>query len=171
MAVAVAVAEATASSQLEGPFVQKVDFTGFYVARFTPGQSLFGHLTEIMGQHDLARVVVLSGIGSLRDVTMRDLKDGIGLPINLDKTNEIVSSGPFELLSLEGSVVPMDGSPIIHLHGVMGMPDGSVIGGHLFEATVFSTLELFIAGVGGTDLRKHPSLITGLNEYRVGPES
>jgi predicted DNA-binding protein with PD1-like motif len=156
---------------LEGPFVQKVDLAGLYVARFTPGQDLFGRLTEIMGQHDLERVVVLSGIGSLQDVTMRDLKDGIGLPINLDKTNEIVNAGPFELLSLEGSVVPMDGNPIIHLHGVMGMPDGSVIGGHLFEGTVFSTLELFIAGVGGTDLRKQPSSTTGLNEYRVGPES
>ena len=116
---------------MEGPFVQKVDLAGLYVARFTPGQDLFGRLTEIMGQHDLERVVVLSGIGSLQDVTMRDLKDGIGLPINLDKTNEIVSAGPFELLSLEGSVVPMDGIPTIHLHGVMGMPDGSVIGGHL----------------------------------------
>jgi predicted DNA-binding protein with PD1-like motif len=65
----------------------------------------------------------------------------------------------------------MDGGPIIHLHGVMGMPDGSVIGGHLFEATVFSTLELFIAGVEGTDLRKQASPSTGLNEYRVGPDS
>ena len=56
-------------------------------------------------------MVVLSGIGSLQDVTMRDLKDGIGLPINLDKTNEIVNAGPFELLSLEGSVVRWTATP------------------------------------------------------------
>ena len=156
---------------MEESFVREVDFAGFYVARFTPGQDLFGRLTEVLAERELERIVVLSGIGSIQDVTMRDLKDGIERPIDLGKTNEIVSKGPFELLSLEGSVVPMDGSPIIHLHGVMGMPDGSVIGGHLFQATVFSTLELFIAGVTGTDLHKRASPITGLNEYRVGPQS
>ena len=156
---------------VEESFVQEVDFAGFYVARFTPDQDLFDRLKEILDERGLARIVVLSGIGSVQDVTMRDLKDGIDRPINLGKTNEIVSKGPFELLSLEGSVVPMDGSPIIHLHGVMGMPDGSVTGGHLFHARVFSTLELFIAGVAGTDLHKQPSPITGLNEYRVGPPS
>ena len=154
---------------MEESFVREVDLAGFYVARFTPDQDLFGRLREIMVERRLERILVLSGIGSVQDVTMRDLKDAIDRPIDLGKTNEIISKGPFELLSLEGSVVPMDGDPIIHLHGVMGMPDGSVIGGHLFEARVFTTLELFIAGVEGTDLQKRASPITGLNEYRVGP--
>lgn len=154
---------------MEESFVREVDFARFYVARFTPDQDLFGRLTDILAECGLYRIVVLSGIGSVQHITMRDLKDGIKRPIDLGKTNEIVSKGPFELLSLEGNVVPMHGRPIIHLHGVMGMPDGSVIGGHLFQATVFSTLELFIVGVAGTDLHKQASSITGLNEYHVGP--
>ena len=154
---------------MEDSFVRDVQLAQFLVARFTPEQDLFGRLKEIMVERRLDRIVVLSGIGSLDDVTMRDLNDGIQRPISLDKTNEIIRKGPFELLSLEGSVVPMDGAPVIHLHGVLGMPDGSVIGGHLFEARVFSTLELFVALVEGTDLHKHPSPVTGLNEYEVGP--
>ena len=154
---------------MEDSFVRDVQLAQFLVARFTPEQDLFGRLKEIMVERRLDRIVVLSGIGSLDDVTMRDLNDGIQRPISLDKTNEIIRKGPFELLSLEGSVVPMDGAPVIHLHGVLGMPDGSVIGGHLFEARVFSTLELFVASVEGTDLHKHPSPVTGLNEYEVGP--
>jgi predicted DNA-binding protein with PD1-like motif len=62
----------------------------------------------------------------------------------------------------------MDDEPVVHLHGVLGMPDGSVIGGHLFEARVFTTLELFIAGLEDTDLHKQRSEVTGLTEFRVG---
>ena len=98
---------------------------------------------------------------------MRDLKLQIKKPVDLSKTNEIIEEGPFELLSLEGSVVPMDGDPIVHLHAVMGLPDGGVIGGHLFQSQVFTTLELFIAGVTGIDLQKKRSPITGLTEYNI----
>ena len=156
---------------MKDSFVRSVNLTQAFVARFTPEQDLFGRLKEIMDERSLDRIVVLSGIGSLEEVTMRDLKDGIQRPISLDKTNEIIRKGPFELLSLEGSVVPMDGETVVHLHGVLGMPDGSVIGGHLFEARVFTTLELFVAAIDDTDLHKLPSTVTGLNEYHVGREA
>lgn len=153
---------------MEDSFVRDVRLDQFLVARFTPEQDLFERLREIMAERGLDRILVLSGIGSLEQVTMRDLKDGIQRPIDLDKTNEIIRGGPFELLSLEGSVVPMDGDPVIHLHGVLGTPDGSVIGGHLFAARVFTTLELFVAAISDTDLHKERSPVTGLTEYRVG---
>ena len=153
---------------MEDSFVSEVGLAQHLVARFTPDQDLFSRLKELMVERRLDRIVVLSGIGSLKNVTMRDLKEGIQPPIDLDKTNEIVREGPFELLSLEGSVVPMDGEPVVHLHGVLGMPDGSVIGGHLFQAQVFTTLELFVAALSDTDLHKERSPITGLTEFRVG---
>ena len=156
---------------VEQSFVRDVHMAQFLVARFTPDQDLFGRLREIMAERKLDRVLVLSGIGSLKNVTMRDLKEGIEPPIDLGKTNEIIRKGPFELLSMEGSVVPMDREAVVHLHGVLGMPDGSVIGGHLFEARVFTTLELFIAAMTGTDLNKQRSPVTGLTEFRVGIET
>lgn len=47
------------------------------VVRFTPDKDLFSRLKEIMEETTLDRLVVLSGIGSLKNVTMRDLKFGI----------------------------------------------------------------------------------------------
>lgn len=61
----------------------------------------------------------------------------------------------------------MDNELVVHLHAVLGLPDGGVIGGHLFEAKVFTTLELFVAGLADTDLQKKRSAITGLTEYYV----
>ena len=151
----------------EPSFVRQIDLDQFFVARFTPDQDLFGRLIEVMKVRELTRLVVLSGIGSLKNVTMRDLKLGINKPVDLSKTNEIIEEGPFELLSLEGSVVPMDGEPVVHLHAVMGLPDGGVIGGHLFQSQVFTTLELFIAGITDIDLQKKRSPITGLTEYHI----
>lgn len=164
-----AVGEATQATT-EPSFVRDVRMSQLLVARFTPDQDLFSRLKELMVERELDRLIVLSGIGSFHNVTMRDLKFGIQKPVDLGKTNEIIQEGPFELLSLEGSVVPMDGEPTVHLHAVLGLPDGGVTGGHLFEATVFTTLELFVAGLTGTDLHKQRSAITGLTEYRVDPE-
>ena len=150
-------------------FVEKgIDLSNVYMARFLPGTDLFARIPEIMAEENLDRIVIISAIGSLKDIVMRDLKPGIDLPINLDKTNEIKYPGPFELLSLEGNVVPMAGKPVVHLHVMLGDPEGAVLGGHLFAATVCSTLEFFFAEVRGTGVDKLRSEITGLNEFKVG---
>ncbi len=158
---------AASDNQNEPSFVSEVNLNQFFVARFTPDQDLFDSLKELMREKGLERLLVMSGIGSFKNITMRDLKLGIEKPVNLDKTNEIIKEGPFELLSLEGSVVPMDDDLVVHLHGLLGLPDGGVIGGHLFEAQVFTTLELFVAGITDIDLNKRRSPITGLTEYYI----
>ena len=63
--------------------------------------------------------------------------------------------GPFELLTLEGDVVPLvgefgdlkDGDLVLHLHCTLGTAYGNLFGGHLFKATIFTTTELFLARV------------------------
>jgi len=32
----------------------------------------------------------------------------------------------------------------LHVHGCVGLPDGSVKGGHLLHATTFPTMEMFV---------------------------
>src|ERR1700745_1264187 len=64
-----------------------------------------------------------------------------------------------ELLSLIGDVAEGQDGPILHVHVVLGLPDGTTRGGHLLEGQVFPTLE----GVGSetpAELRKvmHPDL-------------
>ncbi len=49
-----------------------------------------------------------------------------------------------EILSLEGNVTTKNNAPYIHLHAMLGMPDGSVVGGHLNSCIVSATCEMFI---------------------------
>jgi predicted DNA-binding protein with PD1-like motif len=86
--------------------------------------------------------------------------------VGLENTNEIEEAGPFELLSLEGNVFPSDGEgePIIHLHVMLGSPSGSVMGGHLLKATVFTTTEIVIGKIVGSSVYKVKSDVTGLME-------
>jgi uncharacterized protein len=49
-----------------------------------------------------------------------------------------------ELLSLIGDVAEGEDGPILHMHVVLGLPDGTTRGGHLLEARVFPTLEAVV---------------------------
>lgn len=49
------------------------------------------------------------------------------------------------MLSLLGDVAVQDkGEPGVHVHAVLGLPDGSTRGGHLIEAHVWPTLEVVL---------------------------
>jgi predicted DNA-binding protein with PD1-like motif len=48
-----------------------------------------------------------------------------------------------ELISFIGDVGVVNGAPQVHVHGAVGLSDGRVRGGHLLEAIVWPTLEVF----------------------------
>ena len=160
---------------LEPRFVEVVDLSEVYFMRFRPGEDLFERITQVAKEKNIERATILSGIGSLCDVAFRDLKTGIDLPVNVDKTNLMEEYGPFELLTLEGNIVPLvgefgdlkDGDPVIHLHCTLGTANGNLFGGHLFKATVFTTTELFIANVKNSKVKKKQGTVTGLTEMRT----
>jgi uncharacterized protein len=50
-----------------------------------------------------------------------------------------------EVVSLIGNItVDQGNSPLVHIHCALGDPDGKLVGGHLLEAHVSVTLELFL---------------------------
>jgi predicted DNA-binding protein with PD1-like motif len=49
-----------------------------------------------------------------------------------------------EVVSFQGNSSLKDGAPFLHLHGVFGRRDFSVIGGHIKEARVHPTLEVWL---------------------------
>lgn len=160
---------------MESRFLEVVDLSEVYFTRFRPGEDLFERLTEIVKENNIERATILSGIGSLCDVALRDLKTGIDLPVNVDKTNLMEEYGPFELLTLEGNIVPLvgefgdlkDGDPVIHLHATFGTSYGNLFGGHLFKATIFTTTEIFIAEIKNSKVKKKQGVVTGLTEMRT----
>jgi len=66
-----------------------------------------------------------------------------------------------ELISMIGDIALVNERPAVHTHVSLGSSDGTVRGGHLVEANVFPTLELFIT-VYRTALHKQPDEATGL---------
>jgi predicted DNA-binding protein with PD1-like motif len=49
-----------------------------------------------------------------------------------------------ELLSLIGDVAMRDKDPVVHAHAVIGRKDGTAHGGHLLEAHIRPTCEVFL---------------------------
>jgi predicted DNA-binding protein with PD1-like motif len=66
-----------------------------------------------------------------------------------------------EVLSLIGDIATFNGKPVIHMHAVLGKPDGSTIGGHVFELNVNPTLEVFVTA-DTTPLNKRPDEASGM---------
>jgi predicted DNA-binding protein with PD1-like motif len=49
-----------------------------------------------------------------------------------------------EVVSFQGNAALKDGVPFLHLHGVFGRRDFSLVGGHIKEAQVHPTLEVWL---------------------------
>jgi predicted DNA-binding protein with PD1-like motif len=58
-----------------------------------------------------------------------------------------------EVLSLIGDIAVFDGVPVVHMHAVLCKPDGSTVGGHVFELISNPTVEVFMT-VNATPLIK-----------------
>jgi predicted DNA-binding protein with PD1-like motif len=147
-------------------FIEEVKLNELILSRLMPGEDLFVSLEKIAKGHEVARGIILSAIGSLKDVVFRNVKTDVDMPVKLEDTSEMEEPGPFELLSLEGNIFPSENGedPMIHLHVMLGSPSGSVMGGHLFKATVFTTTEIIIGKIVGSSVYKAKSNVTGLAE-------
>lgn len=66
-----------------------------------------------------------------------------------------------ELVSMIGNIALSGDQPVVHSHVSVALPDGAVRGGHLINAFVFPTLELFMT-VYPTPLHKQLDEATGL---------
>jgi hypothetical protein len=69
-------------------------------------------------------------------------------------------------LSLQGNIAWRDDEPIVHCHAVLGREDFTVFGGHLADATVAATIELFLRVIDPSAIRMYrklePSGLAGL---------
>ncbi|MFU0832492.1 MAG: PPC domain-containing protein [Oscillospiraceae bacterium] len=72
--------------------------------------------------------------------------------------------GEMEMTSLLGSVTEMNGKTYLHLHANFAKSDGQVIGGHLNEAVISGTGEIFVQILNGKMDRRRDS-VTGLNIF------
>lgn len=62
---------------------------------------------------------------------------------------------PMEIVSIVGDAAPTNGGAGLHAHVALGFADGTMHGGHLFEAHAAPTLEMFLIASPTAEQRKH----------------
>lgn len=103
-----------------------------------PGEEVMSALARFAEENGIAAARVW-GIGGFSDAVL-----GVYRPDSKDYAEHRIEEQA-ELLGLHGNVTTYEGRPRVHLHATLGRDDLSAIGGHLLEAHVHPTLELFVA--------------------------
>ena len=102
-----------------------------------PGDEAVSALTQFARSQDL-EAAQITAVGAFEHATVgwfdRAAKD----------YRRIEVDEQCELLSLIGDVAVGQDGPVLHVHAVLGLSDGTTRGGHLLEARVFPTLEAVI---------------------------
>ena len=111
-------------------------------------------LTDFVIEHKI-QDAHLTGIGAISGATLAWLDPSKKI------YHRISVSQQAEVLSLIGDVATFNEKPIVHMHAVLGKPDGTTVGGHVFELHVNPTLEIFIT-VNTTPLKKKPDDESGM---------
>jgi len=100
----------------------------------------------------------ISGIGAVDHAV-------VGLYHVADRRYESSAlDGEMEMTSLLGNATEKGGQVYLHFHAAFAKADGQVVGGHLNEARVSGTAEIFIHSAPGSIGRKTDPA-TGLNVF------
>lgn len=125
---------------------------------FDPGDRIMKTLTAFARDRGITAARVF-GIGAIRDAEL-----GFFHPDRKDY--ERWTEGHQEVLSITGNLSVEGDEHRGHLHVVLGAPDGSARGGHLFEGTVGPTLEVFVVENRGREIRRERDEARGLSLIR-----
>ena len=108
-----------------------------YVVVCDPGEEAVSALTRFARAEDL-EAAQITAVGAFEHATVgwfdRAARD----------YRRIHVAEQCELLSLIGDIAEGEDGPILHMHVVLGLSDGTTRGGHLLEAQVFPTLEAVV---------------------------
>ncbi|QJD81335.1 DNA-binding protein [Spirosoma rhododendri] len=140
---------------LQSRLLSDVNGTKTYVLIFAKGDEVLSGLTDFANQNKV-QSAHFSAIGAFQRATTAWF-DPAKKQYRLNPIE-----GPVELVSLLGDIAVHDGKPTVHAHMAVGHPDGRVEGGHLINAYVFPTVELFMT-VYLTPLYKKDDAETDLN--------
>jgi uncharacterized protein len=127
-----------------------------YVVVCDPGDEAVDTLTQFARSEDL-EAAQITAVGAFEHAVVgwfdRAAKDYRRIPVDQQ----------CEVLSLLGDVAEGADGPIVHIHTVLGLSDGTTRGGHLLEGKVFPTLEVVVTETPA-ELRKvmHPEIGTAL---------
>ena len=128
--------------------------TKVYVVVFRKGDEALSGLTDFAIANHVTDAH-LTGIGALSGATLG------WLDLEAKQYRAIPVAQQVEVLSMVGDIAVYAGRPVVHAHMVLGRRDGPTVGGHLWEARVNPTLEIFVT-THASVLRKTPDEASGM---------
>ncbi len=125
------------------------------IGQITHGADLLDELTKIVQKENI-RLGRIHGIGATTQAVVAYYDQ------NIKRYNSMEFTGGMEILNLQGNVSIRDGKPFVHVHILLGNPEGKVFGGHLMPGTKIWACEIFIDEFEGEDLIRIHDENTGL---------
>ncbi len=108
-----------------------------YVLRLDVGESVLESVKSFVSERGMRSGAVI-GIGGIKGVVLGYFD------LSAKEYRKRKLDGIYEMISLAGNVSMIGGEPFVHAHAVVSGPDMAALGGHLFEATVAITAELYL---------------------------
>lgn len=143
------------------------------VATLAPGSQLTSSIIDICQKEGVETAVILSFIGTVNELYLRNPRDSTTLPVTDEKEFSLqvdtqLIQRQMEILSVQGNVTTYNGEVFLNLHGLFSEAGGKVHGGHIFRATIWSQGELFIQEIKKAKVtRVHDKEVTGLPQFRL----
>lgn len=125
-----------------------------YAVIFRPGDEPYAGMTQFAQEYHI-QSAHFTAIGGFRDARLA----WYDLPKKEFRVNRIDQQ--VEVASLVGNITLLDGKPVVHMHCVVALPDGTTRGGHILGAHVNPLLEVFVTA-DPTPLRKKRDPARGL---------
>lgn len=142
-------------------------------ASIKPGSQLTESIEEICRTHGVETAVIISVIGTVEELYLRNPREHTTLPIKQEhewahEIDTLMLKRKMEILSIQGNVVRYEGKLWAHCHGLFSEAGGQVRGGHVFRATIWSQGEIFLQEL--LDVRVDRKLdleVTGLPQIQL----
>ena len=125
-----------------------------YAVIFSKDDEVLSGLTDFVIQHEI-KDAHFTAIGAVNGATLAWLDPSKKIYHRIPVTEQV------EVVSLIGDVATFNDKPIVHMHAVLGKPNGSTLGGHVFELNVNPTLEVFLTA-NTIGLKKKPDDASGM---------
>ena len=131
------------------------NFDKIIPVRLRTHTDLMNGIKKACEDNGIRQGVVLTGIGSVRKLTIQVLTPNEKAKVGAAYTEPQTIPGPVEVLSIQGCIFQTEeGEVVLHLHGTFSDKEGKVYGGHLVpgENPVLATVEAVIAEITGARL-------------------
>ena len=129
------------------------------VVRMDRGEDIVEQV-KVLAEREQIRLASVQALGAVNDFT-------VGV---FNTETKVYGSnrfqGPYEIVSLTGTIDTMDGKFYTHLHMSAGNAQGQVFGGHLNRAVISATCEMIVTVIDGQVDRQF-SVEIGLNLLKL----